>query len=309
MKKLSKILIPIALVAMSTMLQRCGKDEAPDKQYITPPQAAFQVSYFPFSGTMKDVVGIHTPPDENVKNLTYTTDRYGRAESAGEFDGTTTIVEIPNGQHFLGSYNFTVSFWMKANSTKDGQFIMGLAGWKGFYLDITPDWSGLKFTSQFLLAGGESDSEDLYFAGTGETKDNGGWQGYVFQKEVLGGIGDAYLRDKWVHVVCTYEADTRLNTMYLNGEKVMQTDFNLWPTDDIKITTVGVVYAGNLSGDGNNLALGFIQGANNRIITESWADPADLYSNHFKGQLDDLRFFKVPLTEKEVALLYKAEKP
>jgi len=309
MKTIKQVLHTTALLGLSILfLQGCKEDE-PDAPLVTPPQAASQISYFSFSGNMNDLIGNHTPPKENIRNLTYGTDRFGRAASAGDFDGSTTIVEIPGGQQYMEHYDLTVSFWMKANSTKDGQFIMGLAGWKGFYMDISSDWSGIKLTTQYLLAGGKSDSEDLYFAGTGLTKDNGGWQGYTFQKDVSGGIGDAYLKDKWVHVVCTYNADNRLNTMYLNGEKVMQTDFNLWPTDDLAITTIGVTYAGNISNGGNELALGFIQGQYNRIITESWADPADLYSNHFKGQLDDLRIFKIALTAIEVATLYKDEKP
>ena len=65
----------------------------------------------------------------------------------------------------------------------------------------------------------------------------------------------------------------------------------------------------NLTGGGNKLALGFIQGSSNRIIVDDWANPADLYSNHFQGLMDDLRIFKVALSEADVAALYAAEKP
>jgi hypothetical protein len=308
MKKINHFLLIIASIAtISILLQGCNEDEG-SKGYVKPPQAKSQLSYFPFAGNMKDIIGSHTPLDVNVKNLTFGVDRFGKANSAGEFDGTTTIVEIPAGEQYMKHNNLTVSFWIKSNSTKDGQFIMGLAGWKGFYFDISNDWSGLKFTSQFLLSAGGSDSEDIYFSGTGETKDNGGWQGYTFQKEVLAGVGEVYLKDKWVHVVCAYDATTQVNTMYLNGEKVMQTDFNLWPTGNPKVNTIGVTYDGNIVGGGNNLALGFIQGSINRIILDDWADPADLYSNHFKGLMDDLRIFSVALTEAEVAKLYNDEK-
>jgi hypothetical protein len=97
--------------------------------------------------------------------------------------------------------------------------------------------------------------------------------------------------------------------LYLNGEKVNQFDFNLWPSDNIKRTTTGLKFAGNLTSGGNKLALGFIQGSMNRIIQDTWADPADIYSNHFKGLMDDVRIFKVVLTSEEVAILYAAEKP
>lgn len=277
-----------------------------------PPQAINQYSYFPFSGNMKDEAGTHIPAAADVKDLTYGKDRFGFAGQAGDFNGSTTLVEIPFGNQYMGNNSVTISFWMKASSTKDGHFVMGLAGWKGFFYEISSDWSGIKLATSYVMPGDVVESEDILFSGTGATKDNGGWQGNTFHKEVLpmgGGVGAMYLKDKWVHVVSTYNAATRLSTMYLNGDKVIQTDFNLWPTDNLKRSIMGVKYAGNLTDGGNKLALGFIQASQNRIITESWADPADLYSNHFKGQLDDLRIFKVALTEAEVSLLYKDEKP
>jgi hypothetical protein len=308
MKKVNRIVLATALIATSIIFLQGCNDDAGSKGYVKPPQAKSQMSYFPFSGNMKDVIGTHTPIELSVRNLTFGEDRFGKAESAGEFNGTTTIVEIPNGHQYMKDNNLTLSFWIKSNSTKDGQFVMGLAGWKGFYFDIASDWSSVKLATQYNLTGGQSDSEDILFAGTGETKDNGGWQGYTFQKEVVGGVGDTYLKDKWVHIVCTYDAATRLSTMYFNGEKVMQTDFNLWPQDSPKVNTMGVIYDGNITGGGNTLALGFIQGSINRVILEAWADPADLYSNHFKGLMDDLRIFKVALTEAEVAKLHNDEK-
>ena len=97
--------------------------------------------------------------------------------------------------------------------------------------------------------------------------------------------------------------------MYLNGEKVKQHDFNLWPSGDAKRGATGVKFAGNLTGGGNKLALGFIQGSLNRIISDTWADPADPLNNHFKGVMDDVRLFKVALSASEVTTLYTAEKP
>jgi hypothetical protein len=308
MKKIKQILVLAALLFTSTLIfQRCNDDEKVRGE-VTPPRAAFQMSYFPFSGTVKDELGLNTPPDINVRNLTFGPDRFGRAASAAEFDGTTSIVEIPNGDRYMKDKSLTLSFWIKSNSTKEGQFVMGLAGWKGFYFDIASDWSSIKLTTNYALPAGKTEAEDLLFAGTGATKDNGGWQGYTFQKQVTGLVGDVYIKDKWVHIVTTYDATSKVSTMYLNGEKVMQTDFNLWPTDSPKTNTTGVIYKGSTGEGGNNLALGFIQGSQNRTLMEDWANPADLYSNHFKGLMDDLRIFRVALTETEVAKLHADEK-
>ena len=67
------------------------------------------------------------------------------------------------------------------------------------------------------------------------------------------------------------------------------------------------IYAGLPAG--NHLALGFIQERNNRTISDEWADYALPGNNHFKGQLDDIRFWHKALTETEIGLMYNSEKP
>lgn len=311
MKKMKLILVSVLVtIMMGVLIQGCS-DEDPETAYV-PPQANNQLSYFNFNGNVDDKVGTHTPLEEDVRALTFADGRSGAAGQAGDFNGSSTIVEIPNAHMYMTHNNLTLSVWIKANSTKDGHFVLGLAGWKGFHLEIATDWSWIKFANQYAVADGLTDSEDNWFPGTGQTNMDTGWQGWTYHENVLphgGGVGTKYFKDKWAHVVCTYDAATKLATMYINGEKVKQHDFNLWPVDDPKKETTGVVFDGNLTGGGNELALGFIQGSENRIITEDWADPADIGSNHFKGLMDDLRIFKVALTAEEVSKLYSDEKP
>jgi hypothetical protein len=277
---------------------------------VIPPQVANQLSYFSFSGNMNDEVGTHTPEATDIRYLTYTTDRFGFAGLTGDFNGSTSIVEVPNGDQYMLDNSLTISVWIKANSTKDGQFVLGLAARKGFLLELATDWSWVDFTVQYLQAGDFTESQDNQYQGSGLNNTNGGWQGTTFQDTAPAGVGLTYFKDKWAHVVYTYDAATKVATTYINGAKVIQSDFNLWPDVVGGVRTItGVKYAGNLTGGGNKLALGFMQGSQNRIITDSWADPADIYSNHFKGQMDDLRIFKVALTSDEVATLYAAEKP
>ncbi|HTH56734.1 MAG TPA: Ig-like domain-containing protein [Cyclobacteriaceae bacterium] len=277
--------------------------------YIAPPQSSNQLSYFSFSGNLNDEMGAHTPQTADVKNITFTTDRFGVAGLSGDFNGSTSLVEIPNGDKYLANNSFTFSVWIKANSTRNGQFVLGLAGWYGFYMELASDWTYLRFTNQFAEAGGVSSTEDNFYYGTGVTGANGGWQGWTFQSTAANGVGATYFQDKWAHVVSTYEATTKLATIYINGEKVKQQDFNLWSEKDLERTITGVTFKGNLAGGGNKLALGFIQGSQNRALVDSWADPANIYSEHFQGQMDDVRIFKVALTATEVGTLYAAEKP
>lgn len=266
------------------------------------------LAHFTFENNANDVVGAFDPSASDIVDLTFVDSRKAAAGKAGSFNGTTSLVEIPNADQFLGNNDFTVSFWVKANSTKNGHFVFGLAAWYGFQFEIAGDWAWAKLALRYKQGDNTNDAEDSWFPGNGQTKDNGGWQGWTFQKDVSasGGVGDTYFKDKWAHVVVTYNAATKLNTMYINGEKVKEHDFDLWPNDAKKKTITGVTFAGNATGD--KLALGYIQGRENRIVTDDWANYAT-GNGHFKGLLDDIRFFSKSITATEVSLMYNSEKP
>jgi len=265
------------------------------------------VAHWSFEDNADDQVGEYNAAAADVIDITYEDSRKAAAGKAASFNGTTSLIEIPNGDDFLTNDDFTLSFWMKANSTKNGQFVLGLAAWKGFQFEIAGDWGWVKLASQYDLGNGTTDAEDNFFNGSGENKDNGGWKGWTFHKSVTG-VGDLYFKDKWAHVVCTYDSENKLATMYINGEMVKQHDFNLWGTGEPKAGVTGVTYAGN-DAPGNKFALGFIQARENRIISDSWADYSNPDNNHFKGLLDDVRIFSVAVTEEEVKLMYDSEKP
>lgn len=270
------------------------------------------LAHYTFENTTEDVIGSFDPATTGIVDLTFEASRNTAAGTAAAFNGTTTLIEIPNGDEFMKNKDFTISFWVKANSTKNGQFVFGLAAFKGFQFEIAGDWSWVKLATQYDLGDGTTDAEDSWFPGNGQTKDTNpaGWQGWTFQRDVTasGGVGETYFKDKWANVVVTYNSETKINTMYINGEKVKEHDFNLWPNDSKKKNATGVKYAGNAD-PGNKLALGFVQARENKIITDTWADYSLPENNHFKGLLDDLRIFSVPVTETEVQLMYNSEKP
>lgn len=269
------------------------------------------LAHYTFEDSPEDVADGYDPTAGDVVDITYVESRSDAAGKAASFNGTTSLIEIPNADEFMSHGDFAISFWVKPTFTEGkGQFVMGLAAWKGFQFEIPGDWSWVKFAMQYDQGDGTTDSEDSWFNGSGETKDNGGWQGWTFHKDVTasGGVGETYFKDKWAHVVMSFNSATKVNTLYINGEKVKEHDFNLWPDDAKKKNVVGVAYAGNAA-PANELALGFIQARDNRTITDGWADYANVDNNHFKGLLDDLRIFSVPLTQTEVTLMYNSEKP
>jgi len=280
---------------------------------VNPPQESNMLSYFNFNGGISDETGAHSPNNSDVVDITYVEDRFGFPGLAASFNGTTSIAEIPNGADYMVGPSFSISFWIKANSAKEGHFVLGLAGWYGFQFEILGGpWDavdkGVKLATRYDLGSSATDAEDTWWNGQPN-----GWQGSTFAKEIPApdGIG-LYFKDKWAHVVVTFNATTKVGSMYVNGEKTRSWDFNLWPacTPPCKGPgVVGVKFAGNTTGGGEKLALGFIQAGANRIIADAWADPADPLNNHYQGLMDDLRIWKVALTESEITALYTAEKP
>ena len=268
------------------------------------------IAHWNFEGNANDVVGTFDPATTGIVNVSYGASRNAAAGTAATFDGNTSIIEVPNGDLLMNTADFTLSFWVKAATQDKGHFVMGLGAFYGFQFEIASDFSNCKLAASYDLGNSTTGSEDLWFPGNGQTKDNGGWQGWTFCKDLTGSGGvAAILQDKWAHVVCTYNSATKVGTMYMNGEKMKAQDFNLWPDGDAKRGVVGLRYGGKLPDVKNELAFGFIQSrAGTMWATEAWGGYAIPGANHFKGQLDDIRIFHKALTDTEIRLMYNSEK-
>ncbi len=264
------------------------------------------IAHWNFENNADDQVGNWNPAPADVVDVTYAASYSADAGNAASFNGTSTLIEIPNGDQLMNTHDFTLSFWVHTVSADktSGHFVMGLAGWYGFQFEIFGDYAGCKLAAQYDLGDGGSASEDLWFPADG----NVDWQGWTFCKDLTGSGGLEFLiKDKWAQVTCVYNSETKVGTMYINGERMKAQDFNLWPDGDPKQGVVGLKYNGNP--DGNYLALGFIQSTYNPIIADDWADPSNPANSHFKGMLDDIRVFHKALTETEVQLMYDSAKP
>lgn len=190
---------------------------------------------------------------------------------------------------------------------------MGLAGWYGFQFEINSNIYGTqngqcKLAAQYSISDGTSASQDLWFDSSGSTKDNGGWQGWTFCKDLNSGTGtgvNGLLAQKWAHVVCTYDHATKIGTIYINGQEMKAQDFNLYPTPLLNAT--GLKFAGNAAN--NSFVLGFIQDKVSPTIPDSWADYTVPSNNHFKGLLDDVAIYHSVLTPALITLMYNSGKP
>ncbi len=276
------------------------------------------IAYWNFENNAKDQVGTFHPTTYGVFDITYVDSRNDEAGKSANFNGTTSIIEIPNGDTLMKSEQFAISFWVKTNSAGHvnengnpaGYFVMGLGAFFGFEFEISADFSSCNFVASYDIGGMNAVSEDLWFSGDGKDRDHGGWQGWEFCKDLRSSGGlPGLLKDKWTHVVYKFEPSTRRATLYINGEKMKIVNFNLWTDGNVRKSITGLRYNGSAPVTDSHLAFGFIQ---SRAGTFYDTDPRYGYdyttSDHFKGQLDDIRIFHKSLTEDEIQLMYASEK-
>ena len=284
---------------------------------VVVPNADAMIAYWGFDGDAKDATDTYNA--DNVVAITYGEDRFGQGNSTASFDGDESIIEVLNGDQLMAANDFTLSFWVKTNSTghvnADGNpasyFVMGLGAFFGFQFEIPADFGSCKLAASYVLENGDKESEDLWFNGSGEDGMNGGWQGWDFVADLTGSGGvPSLLQDKWAHVICTYNAAEKQGRMYINGELMKSQDFDLWPDGAPKRTVTGVSYRGVATDVEPILAFGFIKSIDSPIWAETpWGDYAKTTANHFKGDLDDVRIFNAPFSVDDARDLYDSEKP
>jgi hypothetical protein len=264
------------------------------------------IAHYTFEDNANDQIGTYDPMTADIIDITYTASRNTAAGKAATFNGTTSLIEVPNGNTLINSTDFSIAFWVKTNSADktNGHFVMGCAGWYGLQYQIYGGYDGGKFAVSYELANHAAASEDMWFPSLADL----GWQGWTYAKSLTIAQMTALLKDTWLNVAFTYNAATKVATLYYNGEKMKSFDFNNWPDGDAKKGVIGLKYAGTELG--NKFALGFIQGRDNRIVPDTWADYASVdATEHFKGQLDDIRFWHKTISANEILLMYNSEKP
>ncbi len=269
------------------------------------------VAYWNFEGNANDQTGTYNA--SNSIGITYVAGRNTTAGQAASFNGTTSLIEIPNGDVLEKTSDFSISFWMKcdtANTNRD-EFVLGLSGWYGFQFEyntnvyaVTPPQIGqIKLAAQYSLSNGTSASQDLWFDGTG----NLGWVGWTYCKDLVSNNGtgvNGLLAEQWANVVCTYNHATKIGTIYINGVVMKTQDFNLYG-DPMDLAT-GLVWDGATGN--NSFVLGFIQDKNSPTIPDSWADYTVTTNGHYKGLLDDVVIYHKALNARLVTLMYNSGK-
>jgi hypothetical protein len=274
------------------------------------------IAHWTFEGNANDVVGTFDPPASAIVDITYGASRNTAAGNAATFNGTTSIIEIPNGDQLIETEDFTISFWVKTNSTghvdangnPKGHFGMGLGAFYGIQYEVFGNYEGAKFAIRYAAEGGETTAEDMWFPAGATDNTNGGWQGWDYARSIEAADMVALLKDEWLHVTYTYNSESRQGTLYYNGEKMKSFDFDLWPDGDLKRTVTGLTWAGTAPDVVNELAFGFVHSrAGTMWDAEPWGGYGFPTANHFRGQLDDVKFYHKVLTPTEIQLMYDSE--
>lgn len=272
---------------------------------VTPPQEDHQVAYWKFDGDANATVGGFEPTFEQV---TYDTDRSGFANSAVKFSGAASagqgdLIEYATNSAFI-SPSMTFSVWFKVNASdySGSRFMFGLAVERGYFMEFGSDGVGwMKFATSHIV---NPDPQGHQY-GTAWTDPNGdGTIGGQVLYDYTGSISSLVANGIWHMLTMTFDVNTSIKTIFIDGTKIMQVDLDLdtqeWALEDISVNEVGVSDLID-----KDLALGYAGSRDNTAT--GWA----VYSNAentYKGYMDDLRIFDVALTESEVDELYNAEK-
>lgn len=262
-----------------------------------------------FEDNANDIIGGFDPSPSQIVGISYVAGRKADAGKAASFNGTTSIIEIANGDQLMNNGSWALSLWVKASEHTDnankGHFVLGLGAFYGFQFEIFDNYNAYKLAGSYTN-GTNQFGEDLWADGEG----NLGWQGWTFSKDFRPNGMNSLIKNQWAHFVFVYDASTKLGTTYLNGEKIKEQDFDNWPDGDAKRTTTGLKYRGALPDVANELAFGFIQSrAGTLWDAEPWGGYEQTSAKHFKGLMDDVIIYHKSLSAAEVTLMYNSGKP
>jgi hypothetical protein len=281
------------------------------------------IAHWTFEDSANDIVGSFNSSPDGIVDITYTPSRNAAAGKAATFNGVTSIIEIPNGDQLIDAENFTLSFWFKTNSAghvdldahEMGHYVLGLAIWYGFFYEIGPSNTGYQNAGfggiSFERANGFPAISwgELYLGPDELDSIRGGPSECVYVKTMTPEQLITLVKDAWLHVALTFKGSSRELNFYYNGEKMKTLDFDNLPDDDNRSDIVGMKYT-PIEGEENILAFGFFDSRASTLFDDWWfADYYQPYTNHFKGQLDDVRIYHKTLTPREIELMYESEKP
>jgi hypothetical protein len=151
------------------------------------------IAYYPFDNSPDDLSG--NGNNGTLYNVTATTNRFNKANSAYYFNGTTSYITVPDKQSLrLNNTDFTLNAWVKLDTYN---VFYGSSIWDKRVTDNDNGWS--------MIVGGYTQSPvGTIVFGPGGTSVN------AFGAKVLN-------FNNWYMVTCVYKLSTKQLSIYVNG--------------------------------------------------------------------------------------------
>jgi hypothetical protein len=264
------------------------------------------VASFNFEGDATDATGNYNAVSST--GITYVAGRNADAGQAASFDGSTSIIQIPNAAALENGPAITLAFWVygdtlghtNAGGGLKGNFVMGAGFFHGIEVEADARWQWMKMGASYI-SGSDTTAPDFFVNGVLDPLPPP-----VIVYEVPVDIR-AQMAEKWAHVVITFDAATGLHSLYLNGV-LLETDNNNLSTDPIVQGVTALVFNAN-AGVGSQFAFGFATDPASTFWADTdFGDYAKPDANHFKGMLDDVKIYHKALTGDEILAMYNSSK-
>ncbi len=240
------------------------------------------VAYFPFNDNGVESIASISP--EVTTGVTYVAGRRGNAYQGAE--GAHLLYTIPSGSKLKSLTSFTLAMWFKS------PLVTGDPEPTVFEIGKSDDlfWGNLKFALNRLDATADSLKLKAFFY-----KDGAVWDGQHVDYS-----DDAFLTDRWMHIVLQYDENTSKYMIYKDGVKIETNEgveFRWAAGDDVsprpQLGALSFVNADKIN-------IGAWRPKSEGTATDAWM-------GWFMGNLDELRVYDKALTATEVKNLYDAE--
>lgn len=239
-------------------------------------KAQTTVAYYPLNGNGNDASG--NGKNGTVTNVTAVLDRNNNPSAAMNYNGTTSKIEVADTSGFNnGNGSISVAAWFK-NESLSGINPILTTGMQGFA-------SGMYLCCNYLSANGKI----VFALASSTTGFPSGVAGSIFIQSSLSTYND----NQWHHVVVVVDKTLNIASMYIDGTKA-----NIQ-----KYTSFGTT-GGTIQNNNTELNIAGLTNASKPSQAYVGVGVASGANQFWKGNLDEVYYFKKALTGTEIQNLY-----
>ncbi len=245
------------------------------------------VAYYPFNGNANDESG--NGNNGVVYGATLTSDRYGNANSAYEFDGVNDFISVATGLNF--DSQFSISFWIKPADLQENTSYSLIQ--KGEMCpDGNPNYNGSAYSISLDngYLGCYQNSNKIGCVSSRVVESDGNF----FNDRIIASTDSLVRVNQYFHIVVTFDLTIKQFKTYINHYLVSinhyyehggASDCSFISPDDFT----------DINSTGSELKIG---------VFESWCGNNHNYLGFFHGIIDDIRFYDRLLDESEITDLF-----